>query len=129
MSDRLPVLSFYDSQSGASIWRCSQPKSELFKKKSHDKDLLVSIGKCNAQYAGQPKTVVIFDARPQINARANMLKGGGYETCDSKNYTNCQIKFCRIPNIHEVRSSTRKMFQLAYCDSHDSAKAWYQAVD
>ena len=84
---------------------------------------------CNALYAGQQQRVMIFDARPQINARANMFKGGGYETCDSKNYANCQIKFCRIPNIHEVRTCTRKLFQLAYSDSQDSSKVWQQSVD
>lgn len=52
---------------------------------------------------------MIYDARPKINAQANILKGGGYEDCDDKNYTNCKLKFLNIENIHQVRESFEKM--------------------
>jgi hypothetical protein len=44
--------------------------------------------------------VVIYDARPKLNAQANRLKGGGFE--DIKYYRNSEIFFCDIDNIHEV---------------------------
>ena len=33
---------------------------------------------------------MIFDARPKINAQANLVNNGGYEVCGPKlNYKNC----------------------------------------
>lgn len=50
------------------------------------------------------KYLLILDARPSINAKANRANGGGYE-----NYSNCQLKFMDIQNIHVVRESLKKL--------------------
>ena len=53
---------------------------------------------------------MIFDARPKLNAAANMLKGGGYEYCGQGfSYENCELKFCSIDNIHDVVKAYNKM--------------------
>lgn len=57
---------------------------------------------------------MIYDSRPYKNAQANRLKGGGFEDCSEAVYYNCQIKFCDIENIHEVRKGFNKMCALAY---------------
>lgn len=44
--------------------------------------------------------IMIYDARPKLNAQANRIKGGGFE--DMKYYRNCEIVFCDIDNIHEL---------------------------
>lgn len=39
------------------------------------------------------------------------MKGGGFENTD--NYSNTEIYFCEIDNIHAVRGSLSKVFSLA----------------
>jgi hypothetical protein len=38
-----------------------------------------------------------LDARPELNAKVNRVKGGGYE-----NYPRCELAFLDIHNIHVV---------------------------
>ena len=55
--------------------------------------------------------VIIYDARPKLNAQANKyIKNGGFE--DLKYYRNCDIIFCDIENIHEVSKCFRKMYDI-----------------
>jgi len=76
---------------------------------------------------------MIYDSRPRLNAEANKLKGGGYEDCGmGKNYSNCELKFCNIANIHDVKAAFDKMCSLAYTNPiHKDAKhqLWIQQVD
>ena len=48
---------------------------------NYDEDLLKCIGECNSNPENLRGSVMIFDARPKINAEANRFKGGGYEDC------------------------------------------------
>jgi hypothetical protein len=74
--------------------------------------MLQAIGLCNSSENGTTQ-VAIFDARPLLNAQANMVKGGGYESCGpGKNYSNCSIAFGDIENIHDVRKASEKLFSL-----------------
>lgn len=54
--------------------------------------------------------VMIYDARPYLNAQANRVKSGGFES--TKFYKNAEIEFCDIDNIHEVKSAYRKMLEI-----------------
>ncbi len=46
--------------------------------------------------------MIVLDARPSLNAKVNKwFGGGGFE--NMKNYKNCELEFCGIENIHEVR--------------------------
>ena len=62
------------------------------------------------------KGVHIFDARPQLNAEGNRLKGGGYE--NTANYQNesgaefAQLQFLDIDNIHAVSKTFNKMHAI-----------------
>ena len=59
------------------------------------------------------KSFVIFDCRPELNAKANALKGAGTE--DIKLYNNCEkLVFGCIENIHAVRKSLKSALQKAY---------------
>jgi hypothetical protein len=74
--------------------------------------MLQMIGLCNSSPNGTTQ-LAIFDARPLLNAQANMMKGGGYESCGpGKNYSNCTLAFGDIENIHDVRRASEKMFAL-----------------
>ena len=105
--------------SGASIWRCSQPGTSFIGLRSRgDEDLVRSIGLCNNTTRAENNGFVeIFDARPLLNARTNKLKGGGFEDCGPGNaYANCKIWFGDIDNIHVVRESFEKVYDMAYQD-------------
>jgi Myotubularin-like phosphatase domain len=86
----LPTLTFYDRVTGTSIWRSAQPTRLFFRKKAFDEDLIKLIGECNSNPNNLRGTVAIFDARPKINAQANIFRGGGTEDCGpGKAYPNC----------------------------------------
>ena len=107
-SNRLEGFTYYDHKSGTSIWRCSQPKPGFFGTRSaEDEELLRHIG--NMCESGR---VVIYDARGQLAAMGNKLKGGGYENMD--NYSNCTLKFADIENIHAVRDYAEKYTMIGY---------------
>ena len=78
-----------------------------------DEIMMSEIGKSanNAKTVINNSRVVIYDARPKLNAQANKyIKNGGFE--DVKYYRNCDIIFCDIENIHEVSKCFRKMYDI-----------------
>lgn len=130
----MPALTYYDAVGGTSIWRCSQPCNGFFSKNLDDQAMLEMIGLCNSSPNGSTK-VAIFDARPLLNAQANMVKGGGYEACGpGKNYSNCSIVFGDIENIHDVRRATEKLWSLGLSKAdkakpNSQAREWMMTVD
>lgn len=52
----------------------------------------------------------IVDARSYTAAMANRVKGGGCEF--GEYYTNCDIEFMNLPNIHAVRASFNQLRSL-----------------
>jgi myotubularin-related protein 1/2 len=61
--------------------------------------------------------LAIMDARPKVNAMANMAKGGGYES--EEYYVNSEVNFLNIQNIHVMRESLRKIFDMALFTADD----------
>ena len=75
--------------------------------------MLIEIGKTanNNHTLINNNRVMIYDARPKLNAQAQMyIKNGGFE--DTKSYRNCDLMFCDIDNIHEVSKTFRKMYDI-----------------
>jgi len=106
---RIPVLSWIHPKSMATITRCSQPLIGINGKRSKEDETLVSIiMEANAQ----SHRIYIFDARPKLNAVANMGKGGGYES--EENYVNAEFLFLDIQNIHVMRESLRKVKDMCF---------------
>lgn len=66
-----------------------------------------------------------------MNARANKLKGGGYEDCGpGGKYPNCKIKFADIENIHEVTKVYNQLLKFAYNpEKPKDTQAWLIALD
>ncbi|KAL3085060.1 hypothetical protein niasHS_010129 [Heterodera schachtii] len=98
---RIPVLSWFDCHTFAALVRSSQPLVGALSRKSADDEIYVEM-----IIGANPNStsLIILDARPKINARANMANGGGFE-----NYPCCAIQFMEIQNIHEVRKSLRRL--------------------
>ena len=110
---RVPTLSFYfdnktygkDSSYVSGIWRSSQFKSGILGSKSNDDIELIKTIKSLGN------NLIIFDARPYLNASANKVKGGGYE--DVEQYGNdAQLIFCDIENIHKAREALEKTEEI-----------------
>uniref|UniRef100_A0AAQ6A6X2 Phosphatidylinositol-3,5-bisphosphate 3-phosphatase MTMR2 n=1 Tax=Amphiprion ocellaris TaxID=80972 RepID=A0AAQ6A6X2_AMPOC len=112
---RIPVLSWIHPESQATVTRCSQPMVGVNGKRSkEDEKYLQSIMDANAQ----SHKLFIFDARPSVNAAANKMKGGGYESEDA--YQNAELVFLDIHNIHVMRESLRKLKDVVYPNIEDS---------
>lgn len=101
---RLPVLT-WRNPSGACLLRCSQPRVGIsINARSNGDEAMFAI----VQQTNRVKQkLFIVDARPMKNALANMAVGGGYENLT--NYSNCQLEFRGLPNIHVIRESAQKL--------------------
>ena len=101
--ERFPALTYRYKKNGKCIWRSSQTKSGIKGKTNQDVVLLTKI-------AEGSKKLIVFDARPLLNAWANKLKGAGYEDVSQYPQINMELLFCGIPNIHAVRGSCHKVY-------------------
>ena len=54
-----------------------------------------------------------------MNALANRVTQGGFENTKDY-YTNCEIIFCDIDNIHVVRDSFNRVLDMNYVSSEES---------
>lgn len=61
-------------------------------------DDLLLLRKIAEANVNQGFKLIIVDARPKVNAMANMANGGGYE-----DYPDCELEFQNIQNIHVMR--------------------------
>lgn len=106
---RIPVLSWIHPDSLATITRCSQPLVGMASRRCREDEKLVqTIMDANAQ----SHRIYIYDARPKVNAEANKLKGGGYES--EEIYQNVEFVFLDIENIHVMRESLRKVKDMCF---------------
>ena len=102
---RFPALTWNSKNYKGSLWRSSQNKPGVTQKRSSEDEKLLNLLQKTTQ------KLHIYDARPYLNALANKVKGAGFE--NSLNYTNSQVFFCDIDNIHVVRYSFEKMKNLS----------------
>ena len=125
---RIPTLT-YRYKNGNCIWRSSQTTSGLIN--SYNKFDVLLLTKISDK-----KKLIIFDARPYINAYSNKLIGGGYE--DLKNYKGIDIDiiFCGMSNIHGVRNSYYKLLNTVTINANNESDSfkninnsgWYDAI-
>lgn len=102
---RIPVCIWLHNN-GASLLRSSQPMVGMTRSRCiQDEQLLDQIRLANPFNS---KYLYILDSRPKVNAQANSVKGMGYELTSSI-YTQCQLEFFDIPNIHVMRDSLQKL--------------------
>lgn len=88
--------------------------------------------------------ITILDLRPKMNAQANMMMGGGYES--TRHYKNtvrefhpivCVLSFLRLmklqDNIHKVRDAWKKLHSLCcktrYTNSDSDKKKWEEYLN
>eukprot|EP00002_Diphylleia_rotans_P039778 TRINITY_DN9312_c0_g1_i1.p1 TRINITY_DN9312_c0_g1~~TRINITY_DN9312_c0_g1_i1.p1 ORF type:complete len:1378 (+),score=270.24 TRINITY_DN9312_c0_g1_i1:71-4204(+) len=121
---RIPVLSWRRPSTGATICRSSQPRSGITGARCpEDEKFLKAVSALNKK----TDAFYIIDCRPRVNAVANQAKGAGFENPD--HYTNCQIVFMDIENIHVVRDSWRKLQEVAASLGQGDDSRWYSALE
>ena len=83
--------------------------------------MLAEIGRTNAH---NPNKLVIFDARSYMAAMANRIHKGGFENTKDY-YTNSELVFCDIDNIHGVRDAITKMYEMGLSSqSFSNSSKW-----
>lgn len=96
--NRIPILSWLNPETNASLSRSSQPLVGMTSRRcAEDETYLQMLIEANAQSA----KLFIMDARPEVNARVNKARGGGYET--EEVYKDIDLVFLDIQNIHVMR--------------------------
>ncbi|OQR94666.1 myotubularin-related protein 2 isoform X2, partial [Thraustotheca clavata] len=120
---RMPLLCWVHSSNSASLWRCAQPKRGIFHaQNSEDENMLLQIAQTN--HINQ--LVWIVDCRPELNARANNLKGGGTESSSIRHAT---VTFMDIANIHAMRESIDNIRALLLSQNPDLDMMWNARVE
>ncbi|XP_078494504.1 phosphatidylinositol-3,5-bisphosphate 3-phosphatase MTMR2-like [Ciona intestinalis] len=121
---RIPVLSWIHPESQATITRCSQPLVGIGNKRSRDDERYVHLILEANPHAHK---LLIFDARPQANAVANVARGGGYEKSEA--YTTSELIFCDVHNIHVMRESLRKLQDTCFAQNPNEDKHWLSNLE
>ncbi|KAG1709450.1 hypothetical protein DVH05_020105 [Phytophthora capsici] len=101
---RVPAVT-YRHKNDAVVARCAQPLVGLRRKRcTSDEAYMVALRReCKGK-------LVFIDCRSQTSAYGNIALGGGFEVLDY--YKDTNIMFMGIENIHSVRDSIRKLFDL-----------------
>ncbi|KAK1310622.1 hypothetical protein QJS10_CPA08g00518 [Acorus calamus] len=117
---RLPVISWCHPGTGAVLARSSQPFVGIMMNMRNVADEKLVAALC-IQVAGKEsrRKLYITDARPKKNALANGAKGGGSES--SSNYSQSEVVFFGIDNIHAMRDSLARLRD--YLDTHGSTSS------
>lgn len=121
---RIPVLSWIHPESQATITRCAQPLVGISNKRSREDERYLKLLLDANPHAHK---LLIFDARPQANAYANVALGGGYEKVEAYQIT--ELIFCDIHNIHVMRESLRKLQDICFLPTSSMSKNWHSMLD
>ena len=126
---RLPVFVWRrrlpdDEGRGAVLLRCSQPMVGIMNARSSDDELLLN----NALASNPAASLLIVDARPVANARANLALGAGTELAE--NYVGgavqrCHVEYLGVENIHVMRKSYKALWKLCVkiCEGEGASTA------
>ena len=108
---RMPVATYLWNESGAALYRCSQPLVGLKNTKcSEDEQLLAIMSGLPLKQAGVHLHIV--DARPKVAAVGNKFLGAGMEHVGpGTRYEGCSLEYCNIGNIHTMRGALQKLVE------------------
>ena len=128
---RLPAMCWADRESGASMWRSSQPKAGVSGTSSHDERMLDQIARSciglnrlkrsgsDPRRYGPEGILNIVDCRSRASAMANRAAGAGYES--QTNYPSSRLEFYGISNIHAVRDMYKSLASFILNSSPSSS--------
>ena len=122
-SQRFPTVTWRSKKNGAVLARSSQPNVGLLAWRLNEDELLLKAiaDSCDSN----PSALLIIDARFRSVALANRVKGGGYEYTEY--YTNSEIQFMNLENIHVIRSSFQSLRLL--CQTKNDNKLFLSQLE
>eukprot|EP00949_MAST-11_sp_MAST-11-sp1_P002434 g2434.t1 len=122
---RIPATTYRYAPSGATISRCAQPMVGLVRRARcrEDEALL------RALRNGSREEVYIIDCRSQAAALGNLAAGRGFEF--SAHYGGSKLLFKNIDNIHAMRDSCKRLFELGRSISgqFDAQSRWLSHLE
>lgn len=120
--NRVPVVSWYDSTTGAMLLRSSQPMPGITGTSSPADEAVLGAYRSAVK---ADSDMLIIDCRSFVAAGGNVLKGKGTENVEK--YDRCRLLHLDIANIHAIRSSFDKLHAL--CTSTSAAENdWYNEL-
>ncbi|KAK9880690.1 hypothetical protein WA026_011925 [Henosepilachna vigintioctopunctata] len=123
-SRRIPAVVWRHTKNGAIIARCSQPEVGWFGWRGEEDEKLIQLISKNIDDTKQEKKVLILDARSYAIAVANRARGGGCECPEY--YSNCDIQFMNLANIHSIRKSFQALRQLCISSTDQT---WHSQLE
>ena len=118
-SGRVIALSWKHPENRACICRASQPRvGVLGLRSAADEKVIKALSTLN------PSGFRIIDCRSKLNSLANVAMGGGTE--NEQHYSNCQIDFIGIDNIHGMRDALYSLYKRS---SPSFAHNWLKGVE
>ncbi|XP_045469511.1 myotubularin-related protein 4 isoform X2 [Harmonia axyridis] len=123
-SQRIPAVVWRHTKNGAVVARCSQPEVGWFGWRGEEDEKLLQLISKSIDNTKQEKKVLILDARSYAIAVANRARGGGCECPEY--YSNCEIQFMNLANIHSIRKSFQALRLL--CTS-STDQTWHSQLE
>ena len=124
---RLPAVTYRHRRSGAVLARSAQPLVGLNNKSCHADEKLLNLYRTqgiaareDASAEGGDVKFYILDARRMIAAALNQAAGKGTEKVSS--YTNAEMIYCNIDNIHVMRTSMQMYSEVLFGESDSGSE-------
>jgi hypothetical protein len=119
---RVPAVT-YRHRNDAVLVRCAQPLVGLRRKRCASDEAYM------AALRRETKGKLLFvDCRSQTSAYGNIALGGGFEVLDY--YKDTNITFMGIENIHSMRDSIKKLFELIKNEVRGNERAnWWSSLE
>ncbi|KAI6176767.1 Phosphatidylinositol-3-phosphate phosphatase [Aphelenchoides bicaudatus] len=121
--ERFPTA-VWRSKQGGILLRSSQPEISFFGT-YHEGDIKLFDSIRKVTVNEKKRKILVIDARSYGAALANRAKGGGFEGGDG--YSNAEVVFMSLPNIHSLRYSFHQLRQLL--NSSIDSNGYFQALN
>ncbi|OQS03516.1 myotubularin, partial [Thraustotheca clavata] len=120
---RVPVVTYRHAETNAVLVRCSQPLVGLRRRRCTRDELYIRLLQEQAQ-----GRLYIIDCRHQTSAYGNVALGAGFEIAEF--YNNVPLLFMNIENIHSMRDSIRRLFDLIKGEVRGSERSnWLSSLE
>jgi hypothetical protein len=132
-SRRLPAITYFSQRFDGFIVRCAQPLTGVASATSEGDEMLFKtfrFASISDYKENKDKPLYLIDARSQVAAVGNRLKGKGFENLTR--YDCLKLEFMDIANIHSMRNSLDKFWSLIVqplrvIASH--SETWFHGLD
>ncbi|ETV99936.1 hypothetical protein, variant 1 [Aphanomyces invadans] len=120
---RIPAITYRHRETDTLLARCSQPLVGLRRRRCASDEQYVKILQ-NHAVGG----LYIIDCRHQSSAYGNVALGAGFEIAEY--YNNVPLLFMNIENIHSMRDSIRRLYDLIKGEIRGSEKSnWLSCLE